>query len=422
MPYTSRAVGRRSVIASATSAGLLLAVGAAAPARAAGGRPLVPVLPAPTGPHRVGATVLYLVDRSRPDPLTPAVPVREVMVTVFYPAGPVRGLPRARHMTPGAVVLFREIDVRVHRLPEAGVDWAATRGHAYVDAPALAGRRPVLLYSPGGGDPRTMGTGLAEDLASHGYVVAAVDHPGDAGEVEFPVGMPGRERVRPTVLTGEPGPDLFSVLVETRIADLRFVLDRLADPATGRSLPPGLGAALDPGQVGVYGHSLGGTAVTEAMRRDRRIRAAANLEGYLDHPPGADGRPGELFPVAREGVDRPLLLAGTDGFHNERFERSWPAVTARSGGRVVRRRLSRAGHWVFTDYAALAPRFQAEGLMSARDRDALVGPGGAGWSVPVVRGLVRSFFHRAGGLAPAPLPEGAPPFHRFSPGPRPGTP
>ncbi len=33
-------------------------------------------LPAPTGPHRVGAVELYLVDRSRPDPWDPAIPVR----------------------------------------------------------------------------------------------------------------------------------------------------------------------------------------------------------------------------------------------------------------------------------------------------------------------------------------------------------
>ncbi|MER5781166.1 alpha/beta hydrolase [Streptomyces mobaraensis] len=401
MPYTSRAVRRRSVIASAAGAGLLLAGGAAVPARAAGRRALVLGLPAPTGPHRVGATVLYLVDRSRPDPLTPAIPVRELMVTVFHPAETVRGRPRAPHMTPGAAALFREIDVRVHHLPAAGVDWAATRTHAYAGAPALPGRRPVLLYSPGGGDPRTLGTGLAEDLASHGYVVVAVDHPGDAGEVEFPADLPGRERVRTTVLTGPPGPELFDVLVDTRIADLRFVLDQLAVLAAGRSpdalgrpLPRGLAAALDLRRVGVYGHSLGGTAVTEAMRRDRRIRAAVNLEGYLDHPPAADGRPGELFPVAREGTDRPLLLAGTDGFHDERFERSWPAVLARSGGRARRRRLDGAGHWVFTDYAALAPRLQAAGLMPARDRDALVGPARPERSVPAVRRLVRSFFAR----------------------------
>ncbi|MBC2876204.1 MULTISPECIES: alpha/beta hydrolase family protein [Streptomyces] len=396
MPYTRPTVSRRSVIAAAAAAGLPPAGGAAAP-----GRPVVLRLPAPSGPHPVGATVLYLVDRSRPDPLTPGIPVREVMVTVWYPAGPVRGRIRARQMTPGAAALFAEIDVRVHRLPSAGVDWAATRAHAYVDAPALAGRRPVLLYSPGGGDPRTLGTGLAEDLASHGYVVAAVDHPGDAGEVEFPVAAPGRERVRPTVLTGEPGPELFTVLADTRIADLRFVLDRLADAAAGRSpealgrpLPRGLGAALDLRRVGAYGHSLGGTAVTEALRADRRIRAGVNLEGYLDHPPAADGRPGELFPVAREGTDRPLLLAGTDGFRNQRFERSWPAVLARSGGRARRRLLHGAGHWVFTDYAALAPRLQAAGLMPARDRDALVGPAGPERSVPAVRGLVRSFFGR----------------------------
>ncbi|WP_240152060.1 hypothetical protein [Streptomyces mobaraensis] len=98
--------------------------------------------------------------------------------------------------------------------------------------------------------------------------------------------------------------------------------------------------------------------------------------------------------MAREGTDRPLLLVGTDGFHDERFERSWPSVPARSGGRARHRRLDGAGHWVFTDYAALAPRLQAAGLMPARDRNALVGPARPERSVPAVRRLVRSFFGR----------------------------
>lgn len=105
-------------------------------ARAAGARTMR--LPTPTGPHRTGVTTLYLVDRSRRDPWDPAIPVRELMVTVFYPARTVHGFSVAPHMTTGAAKSFHDIDVPVHRLPSSGVNWAATVTHSYTNAP----RRP----------------------------------------------------------------------------------------------------------------------------------------------------------------------------------------------------------------------------------------------------------------------------------------
>ncbi|WP_052287097.1 acetylhydrolase [Streptomyces sp. 769] len=408
-------VARRTVTRSAVmlAAGALLGGGAVGTARAGQSERererarawVTPRLPAPSGPHPIGATTLYLVDPDRSDPWEPGIGVRELMLTVVYPARAVPGRPVARQMTEAAAALFAQIDVTVHHLPTSGVNWAATTTHAHLDAPAREVPGPVILYSPGGGDPRTLGTGLAEELASHGAVVVALDHPGDASEVDFPVTRPGRpERVRTTVLRADPrnDPGLFRTMIGTRIADIRFVLGQLAvlaaggnPDAAGRALPPGLGRALDLGRTGVYGHSAGGTAAAQALFEDPRIRAAVDLEGYLDHPGPAPGRPGELFPVARYGVDRPLLLLGSAGFpHRGELARSWSAVRARSGGRVHRAEIAGAAHWVFTDYAALAPQLQAAGLMAAEGRRALVGPIGPAESVPLVRGWVRSFFAR----------------------------
>lgn len=364
-------------------------------------------LPAPTGPFPVGVTTLYLVDRDRSDPWDPTIPVRELMVTVFYPARTVRGYPRAPQMTRCAAKSFAGlVPFRVHpELPEAGVDWAATMTHAHVGAPARPVRRPVVLYSPGGGDARTLGTGVAEELASRGHVVVTIDHPGDASEVEFPVTTPSRKTLlRSTVFRGDPRTDpvLFRTMTTTRVADTRFVLDRLEALAAGRNpdaarrpLPEHLGRALDLHRVGVYGHSAGGTTAAQALYEDRRIAAAVNMEGYLDHPPRVPGRAGELFPVARYGVDRPLLLLHTDGFPDRRgLEPSWSALLSHPGGRVRRGRLDDAAHAVFTDYAAMAPQLQAAGLMTAEERIGLVGAADPAESVPAVRGEVCAFFAR----------------------------
>ncbi|MEU7701314.1 alpha/beta fold hydrolase [Streptomyces sp. NPDC039028] len=376
---SGRAPARRTVVtgALAGTAALLLGTGTG-PAAAAASRPLVLRLPAPTGPYAVGATVRHLVDPSRDDPWEPALGVRELMTTEFRPIAPPRGLPRLPQLTPGAARVFTVLAplVRPH-LPAAGVDWAATLTHARTGAPPLPGRRPVLLYSPGGGDSRALGCSLAIDLASHGWTVVTVDHPGDASEVEFPDERPGRDRVRTTVLRPDLDARTFRTMIDTRVADLRFVLD-----------------ALGLRRVGLYGHSAGGTAVAQALHEDPRVAAAANLEGYLD------GMDGTLFPVAREGTDRPLLLAGTDGFRDARLDRSWSALSAH-GGPVVRRELADAGHWVFTDYAALVPQLRAAGLTSAAGRAEMVGTVDPRDSVPAVRRLVRTFFARH---LPVPVP------------------
>lgn len=207
--------------------------------------------------------------------------------------------------------------------------------------------------------------------------------------MEFPGG-----RVRWFDLPGDPRTDaaIARTMMMTRFADVRFVLDRLevlaagGNPdAAGRALPRGLGRALDLGRVGIYGHSAGGATAAEAMYEDRRIDAAVNLEGYLDHLSG------EAFPIARAGTDRPLLLVGTDGFRDERFDRTWGMVLAH-GGPVRRTEVKDANHWVFTDYAAMAPQLEFDGLLSRETRIKLVGAGDPCRSTPQIRKLMRVFF------------------------------
>ncbi|TWD75037.1 platelet-activating factor acetylhydrolase isoform II [Kribbella amoyensis] len=155
--------------------------------------------------------------------------------------------------------------------------------------------------------------------------------------------------------------------------------------ASSRPLPRGLDRALDLSRVGAYGHSAGGATAAASMDQDQRIDAAVNLEGYLDYYGG------ELFPIARRGTDRPLLLVGTDGFRDARFDRTWSAVLSH-GGPVRRVELRRARHWIFTDYAAFAPQLVQASLMTADERAQLVGDNAR--AVPAVRTLVRAFFDR----------------------------
>ncbi len=361
---------------------------------------LIPSLPAPTGPHRVGVTTLHLVDKDRPDPWpdAPGEP-RGVMASVYYPALDVRDHPVAPQMTPGATTAFLPplVSILYPQLPTSGVAWGATPTHSHVDAPARPERRPVVLYSPGLTDQRTIGTTTAEELAGRGYVVVSIDHPGETSTVDLPNGP------RLIALTSDPStdPQLYKTLIATRLADTDFVLDQLevlaagGNPdAEGRTLPANLSRVLDLRRVGMYGQGLGGTIAAEAMHEDtgRRIDAAINMEGFLDYHPERPGQDGELLPVARHGVDRPLLLLGTEGFQNDRYRRSWSAMLAH--GCVRQWVIKGANHWALTDFAAMVPQLHAAGLVDDAGRASLVGMLDPAVSVSTVRRHVVSFFDR----------------------------
>src|SRR3569833_3929737 len=146
--------------------------------------------------------------------------------------------------------------------------------------------------------PRSVGTALLEQLSSEGYVTVAIDHTHEPAAVEFPGGRVER-RVLP------PGTD-GKLLIATRVADTRFVLDTLEtlarEESPGTALPAGM--SLDLSRVGMFGHSAGGYTTGETMVHDRRITAGADLDGSMAYSQSAR----DFGRVAGEGLDRPFLL------------------------------------------------------------------------------------------------------------------
>lgn len=64
--------------------------------------PLRLTLPAPTGPDRIGEVSLHLIDYSRTDPWVPGHQIRQLMISIWYPALDTRRYPRAPWLEPAA--------------------------------------------------------------------------------------------------------------------------------------------------------------------------------------------------------------------------------------------------------------------------------------------------------------------------------
>jgi pimeloyl-ACP methyl ester carboxylesterase len=220
---------------------------------------------------------------------------RELVVFVWYPA-------KSRPVVEFAPYLPTAWTATAEFL---GLNLAGVRSHAIPEAAVAADSSayPVLLLSPSGFPPLLL-SAIAEELASHGYVVVGVNHSYETTVTGFADGR--LVAMNPAAVGGALGPQTGSYeevfrqrasVCEYKAADLASVagqLERLNTDPTQL-----LAGRLDLARVAALGHSFGGNAALEWCRTDQRCVAAVNLDGAL------------WSGVGRVGLDRPAtqLLA-----------------------------------------------------------------------------------------------------------------
>ncbi|HEX3784950.1 MAG TPA: alpha/beta hydrolase [Pseudonocardiaceae bacterium] len=299
--------------------------------------PDTPYLPEPTGRHAVGTTSRYLKDSSRPDPWVAGVDARELMVSLWYPAVSADG-DRAPYLTARESELLLA-DSGITSVP--GAVLSTTRTNAVADARPVGRERtlPLVVLSPGFTKPRATLTALAEDLASNGCVVVAIDHTYENSATTFPDGRVTTCRARETRARGA---GFWEKVVAGRAADVSFVLDEL----TGAHPTWPYAALIDPARIAMVGHSIGGASSIAALLADPRIRAGINIDGSTHAP------------IPAGGLARPLLLLGKRSAHSPgigkateaTWERDWTLLTGWRRWLVV----TGALHVSFTDLGLLA--------------------------------------------------------------------
>jgi alpha-beta hydrolase superfamily lysophospholipase len=201
------------------------------------GTPLPPSVPgvdapqlAPLGPHKVGFRSITLVHKGQPDllnpdPATGSVKLydRTLIVDIWYPAKARRGAVPVTYS--GSLYGEPPHPPASFTVPGLAIRGAAPAGQGY----------PLVIFSHGYSNSPAVMTWLTENLASKGYVVAAIHH----------------EDPDPYVVSAEKR----SVPNYNRPVDITFV---------AAALRRDLGALIDPAELALIGYSQGGYGVLAA--------------------------------------------------------------------------------------------------------------------------------------------------------------
>src|SRR6266478_5722799 len=273
----------------------------------------------PTGPFAIGRTTYVWSDPAHLDPMASQPGTkRELLAWIWYPAAP-------RQMS-------QTVD-------------------DYLPAPwrtALERESGALLTQ----FLTTDYTTLAEDLASHGYVVVGFDAPYRSFVAVFPDGrVIARAPQNNADLLGGPQQELLANrLLQAWSADMGFALGQIerlnASDPSGR-----FQGRLDMQRVGVFGHSLGGATALQFCHDDSRCKAGIDV----------DGAP--LGSVVAEGVTQPFMFLLSD--HKGESDAGQPEAIRQAevnihsiydrlpSDRRLMITIRGAGHYMFSDDGAM---------------------------------------------------------------------
>ena len=245
--------------------------------------PMAPEL-APYGPLAVGVRTITATDPHRPDMRrtkagSPTVFAdRTLTLEVWYPATLPAGTPQAG--TYRALVQDGKTVVSLH-------------GRAIRDATPAACAFPLVIFSHGHPGSRYIMIHLAENLASKGYVIVAIDHTDSTY---------GPEQVFASTLYHRPFDQLFTL---DEVA-------RLAAAGSGSFLA----GHVDVSRTGIVGYSMGGYGVVNTIGGGFSDQAAA----FAGAPPNGllkdRGASNPSYRAAREARITAAIAIGPWGMQN----------------------------------------------------------------------------------------------------------
>ena len=229
-------------------------------------KPLKVPAPELAGPYPVGVTTTVLVDTSRIDNLTKQP--RTLVTEIWYPAtDDARSLPKNKYtdFIPGGVTPeIDELIKKTYKMSAAEMD-KAYWNESHRNATVGKGRFPLVIFSHGNGGSRNQNTFWCDYLASHGYIIVAADHTGNA---------------RWTIIDGKPIVFQSSERnnsAKDRPLDVRFLLDQMIRWDKGADKR--FAGHIDTDHSAITGMSFGSFTAHWASDQDPRFKAVIAMSG-----------------------------------------------------------------------------------------------------------------------------------------------
>jgi dienelactone hydrolase len=263
-------------------------------------------LPTPTGHFAVGRTqYVWRNDAQTDDLAPPPSPQRQVLVWIWYPSAPAMSAEPVEYLpAPWRMAEAQYSGVLMSRFLTR--DLSLVRAHSTSGPQVSPEQRayPVVIMRAGGGALTTDFTTLAEDLASHGYIVVGFDAPYRTSIVVLPdqraIARP--PEYDPENLPADQTEHLINSLLRMWTDDTKFVVDQLQ--RLNQADPPGrFTSRLDLQRLGMLGHSFGGAQALQFCHDDVRCKAGIDIDGA---PYGS---------VVQEGLKQPFMFILSDHRH-----------------------------------------------------------------------------------------------------------
>lgn len=235
----------------------------------------------------------------------------------------------------------------------------------------VAGKYPLIVFSHGGLGIRTSNETLYNELASHGYVVASIDHTYQGlyttldGKAIFVDKEYMRElNVEDAHTDKEQSYEYYQKWMQVRTGDINFVIDYIIEQSEHVKQGNVSGSdrvykLVDTEKIGVMGHSLGGSAALGIGRMRTDISAVIALESpFMVDIIGVEN---DEFVFIDEEYPVPVLNVYSDSSWDNLG--NWPqyaqnhALLSSTSESVFNVHISGAGHFTLTDLALTSPFF-----------------------------------------------------------------
>jgi hypothetical protein len=330
-------------------------------------------IPASTGPWSVGKRLLEWTDSSRID-ITDSSRFRTLPVWVWYPidkketATAGYSLPKDWRTAQGVF-----LDNKLGHGASAFIQNLNVWAESDSPAPSTKEKFPVLVFGPGHTWLPTDYSTIIEDIVSYGYIVVGFVPTGFASATQLTNG-----KIIPGSLTVQQ-------------QDICFEDALFATKNVGRLSNSWLKNIIDPGNVGIFGHSQGGVASVVVAARDTSIKAFVNLDGDLM---GSALTVKPIQPALLLSNDERVGMASAtakmdrEGRERSEYRRHADFVRATDNNKIaLRLRINDIRHLNFTDLALIPP-----GKMTADEMKNKIGLVNGIETLRMISEITREFF------------------------------